>query len=924
VTARGVTIGSMGIADLRDGTPRSALPESDTLRGMAVAGTVTLVFTDLVGSTELLVALGEERFGHVRDEHDRLVMAAVECHRGRVVKHTGDGVMAAFAGAADAVSAAIEMQERIAARNAASEITLGVRIGISAGDVSTRGGDYYGVPVIEAARLCAASLGGQILASDGVRMLVGSWRTHEFVPLGDLDLKGLPALAAVAVRWSPTAPVGGPPARRVGNLPMALGRFVGRTADIAAARELVGLERLVTLVGAGGSGKTRLALEVAHHLADDYAGGGWFVELAPIADERLIAEATLTALGLQGPAGTAESAIDRLQAHLTRRPVLLVVDNCEHLVDGAARVIAQLLERCPSLHVLATSRESLRVAGEFEYPVAPLDLAEAVELLTDRTRAVRPDLTPDAYTEVFARICAAVDGLPLAIELAAARLRVLSPESVADLLDDQLRVLTHGTRARDKRQRTLRATLDWSHDLLDEDEQAVFRRLAVFAGGFRLEAAAEVIADDEIGPDRVVELVENLAERSLVRTVPSKNGSRLNMLEPIRQYAAEKLRQAGEQDWVTATHVRWVTGLARQAWQEFFVAQRTSTERLAEEHANICCALDCALQIHDHIDAARIVEAVGYAWYTVGQPDGRLWCERVLAAVPADLPAMPRAGVLVATAISSQDGLDFERSTALLTEARVLYRSVGSAVGEAWALTWLGRVAYINHPAGADTRAYFEEALELYQTTGVQAGVGWCTSFLAQAALHDGDIGRARAHAEEAERLGRSTGIGQVAAEGLRLLAMLDDLAGDLERADQRIAEVLDIHAAAGDRWQLAATHAGAAEIAAQRHDVGGAASHVLAAAELATEMRSPERVLDTVGAAAFVLHEAGHDHDAAVLLGALRGHRYWKLSQRLRLLAQTLEQEGFDAELAEGRTLEPFEALERATGSVVAVLGFN
>ncbi len=323
-----------------------------------------------------------------------------------------------FPRAGDAVAAAAEIQRRISRRNEDSEVALGVRIGLSAGDVIERAGDYHGVPVIEAARLCAAATGGQILASETVRSLVGSRGGHDFVALGELDLKGLPPLATAAVRWCDDAPVFAPSGGAKGNLPASLDRFIGRQGDLDAIRALLGERRLVTLTGTGGSGKTRLALEVARSIGAEHADGVWLVDLAPIDDEKLIAEATMAALGLRGSDAAAR---DVLRSHLGGRDTVLLVDNCEQVLDGAATLIAELLAGCPLLSVVATSREPLRVPGEAEYAVEGLGREEAAELFAERVPGRRRIDDRDA----IARICAALEGIPLALELAAAKLRVL-------------------------------------------------------------------------------------------------------------------------------------------------------------------------------------------------------------------------------------------------------------------------------------------------------------------------------------------------------------------------------------------------------------------------------------------------------------------------------------------------------------------
>jgi predicted ATPase/class 3 adenylate cyclase len=866
------------------------------------AGTLTLLFTDLVGSTESLVALGEDRYDSVRDEHEVLVAGTIAAYHGEVVKSTGDGYMAAFRWAADAVGAAAEIQRLILKRNEGSEVELGVRIGISAGDVTERAGDYQGVAAVEAARLCAAAAGSQILASETVRSLVGSRGSHDFAALGELDLKGLPPLAAVAVRWRDDAPMSVPSQESKGKLPASLDRFIGREHDVDAIRALLGEHRLVTLTGPGGSGKTRLALEVAARLISEYADGAWLVELAPIDDATLIAEATMAALELRGSGAAAR---DVLRSHLAGRESLLVVDNCEHVLEGAAPLIAELLAACPRMRVVGTSREPLRVPGEAEYAVEGLGRDEAIELFEERV----PGRSRIDDQDAIERICAALEGIPLAIELAAAKLRVLSPAQLADRLDDQLGVLARGQRTAPERQRTLRATLDWSYDLLDEDERVVFRRLGIFAGGFTQDAAEQVVADDQIPRARVIDLLEQLVERSLLTMVPGGSGTRFRLLEPVRQYAAERLDEAGEHDVLARRHLVWVRHFARQAFLEFFVAQRESTIRISEEHPNICQALEFAIGHRDGVTAAKIVDRLGWPWYTTFPPDARLWCERVLAAVPVDAPAVARAGALVATAMMLQEALQYDAALNLLLEARELYRRANSVRGEAHALSWLGRDANYRAPGSIQARTLFEEALSRYRESEVPAGAGWALFWLAEIALYAEDDDLARRRAEEAVQLGRSARISMVAAEGLRLLAILDSRAGDFENSDRRLAETLAIHEAAGGRYQLLEGHATAAELAASRGDVARAASHLAVSAEFARDMPS-ERALGLIRSAAYVAYVDDRAADAAVLFGTCLGMNPSML-KRFHTIIEDLDKQGLRDEIAEGASLSVDEAFE-------------
>jgi predicted ATPase/class 3 adenylate cyclase len=878
-------------------------------------GTVTLLFTDLVDSTKSLVALGEDRYDSVRDEHEVLVGGTMAAHHGEVVKSTGDGYMAAFPRAADAVAAAAEIQRLVSRRNEDSEVALGVRIGISAGDVVERAGDYYGVSAVEAARLCAIAAGGQILASETVRSLAGSRGGYDFVALGDLDLKGLPPLATVAVRWGDDAPVFAPSGGAKGNLPASFDRFIGRQHDVDAIRALLGEHRLVTLTGPGGSGKTRLALEVARWIAVEHADGVWLVDLARIDDETLIAEATMGALGLRsGETG----ASDALPSHLADRDTVLVFDNCEHVLGGAATVITELFAACPPLRVVATSRGPLRVPGEAEYAVEGLGRQEAIELFAARIPGQHRIDDPDAME----RICVALEGIPLALELAAAKLRVLSPAELADRLDDQLAVLTHGSRTAPERQRTLRATLDWSYDLLDDDERTMFRFLGIFVGGFTVAAAEQVVAADQIPRARVIDLLGQLVERALLTRVPGGSGTRFRLLEPVRQYAAERLGEAGERNALAQRHLDWVTHFARHAVLEFFVSQGESTVRISEEHPNICQALEFAIGNRDGATAAKIIDALGFPWYTAGQPDGRRWCERVLAVVPPDAPADTRAGALVATAMMLQGARQHDAARRLLLEARELYRNAHNVFGEAWALTWLGRDAASRSPGGAEAQTLFEEALSRYRQTDVPQGAGWCLAELAWVALQAEDFELARRRAEEAEQLARSAHIDQIVGEALRVLVFLDLRAGDFENADRRLAEMLAIQEAAGDRGQLVMAHAQAAEVGASRGDVAGAASHLTASAELARAVKASERALEwlkpLITSAAYVAYMDGRAHDSAVLFGARLGLGPLFV-KRFRPILEALEQQGLSDQIAAGSKLSADEALERAVEIVRA-----
>jgi predicted ATPase/DNA-binding SARP family transcriptional activator len=724
-------------------------------------------------------------------------------------------------------------------------------------------------------------------------------RLEEAILLQKPELDWEPPESASGTTTEPLERGAGPK----GNLPASLDRFVGRCHDLDEIPGLLGERRLVTLTGPGGSGKTRLALEVARSLGAGCGDGVWLVDFASIDDEHLIAEALMGALGLRG---TDAAARHVLRSHLARRDALLVVDNCEHVLSGAATLIAELLAACPRVRVLATSREPLRVPGEAEYLVEGLVPEEAVELLAERV----PRRDQIDETDAVKRICTALEGIPLAIELAAARLRVLSVGELADRLDDQLAALAGGTRTAPPRQRTLRATLDWSYDLLDDDERIAFRRVAIFAGGFGPEAAEAVVADDRIPRPRILNLLERLVERSLLTKVPGGPGARLRLLEPVRQYAAERLGEASERHALAQRHLKWINDFAQQALSEFFVEQREWTVRIRQEHPNISQALDFALDNGDSVLAAIIIASLCYPWREVGQPDGCRLCERVLAAVPADAPALTRANALVATAMMLQDARQYDSARTLFLEALELFRSGNHVDGEAVALQWLGGDAFYRDPASAEAKALFEESLSRYQECRLPGhGV---VARLAEIALNSEDEALARQRAEEAVHLGRSSHIGNAVAAGLRVLAILDSRAGDFESADRRLAETIAINESAGARAQLVLDHATAAELAAARGNTGRAALHLTKGANLAREMQTSERVLELVASAAYVAYTDGRADEAAVLFGARLSLSPSPIPKRFRPVLETLEQRGLHEEIAAGANLSADEALER------------
>jgi non-specific serine/threonine protein kinase len=720
------------------------------------------------------------------------------------------------------------------------------------------------------------------------------------------------------------------------TLPAATTSFVGRKRQLDELVDLLAGRRLVTLTGAGGSGKTRLALEVARRREGAHRDGVRLVELAGLGNADLVPGAVLGALGMQEPPART-SATEALCAALADRALLLVLDNCEHVVSGVAALVNAVLPACAGLHVLATSREPLRVSGEVERMVPPLDrpagsatepldrLAayDAVRLLVERGSDVRPGFRlTDGNAAAVARICAALEGIPLAIELVAARLRTQSPEQLAARLGEQLDLLTDGGRTRPDRQQTMRATLDWSHGLLTPDEQTVFRRLSIFAGGFTLEAAADVAASDGVTEAQAVDAIERLASKSLIEIDHEREEPRLRMLEPVRQYAAERLRAAGERDELVRRHLDWAVRIAVRAGLRFMSEPHQWTVRLHDEHDNLRQALEASLTGVDREAALRIAAALGYPWYAMGQPDGRAWVVRALGAA-LDAPDLLRAIALLGAGLLEENALDHSRALTYLREALALFRSCGVRAGEAWTLMAMGRAAWWIDVDGRPARAWFEEALPIFREVGEQAGIGFMLLLLTEEAYWAGDVELAASQAAEALEIGTASGILVIAGNACCQLAIHAGDRGRHAEAMRLIEQAAQAFEHAGDRYLQGTVRTVMAELACQRGEVEQALSRLSEALRLARDTQSGERMAYTLGPAVEMLWRRGRACEAASLLGAVET-RYLRHSHmapwfraHLGDVAAAVASAGLDAERIAGRSL----SLERATDLALRVV---
>jgi predicted ATPase/class 3 adenylate cyclase len=697
---------------------------------------VTYLFTDIEGSS-LLWERQRDRMGAALARHDEITRAAVEGHCGTVVKMVGDGAHAAFADPLDAIAATVELQRKLADPGATNDIALRVRCGIHVGADERRDDDFFGPSVNRAARIMGAAHGGQVLLSEAVAGVVRGLLPPGCAlrDLGSVRLRDLALPERVHQLIAPGLGDEFPPLRSLdstpNNLPLQLTSFIGREHELVAVRKLLATTRLLTLMGPGGIGKTRLSLQASSGLLDEYPAGIWFVELAPLSDARLVPQAVASVLGVREDAE--RSLVDAIRALASGRRMLLVLDNCEHVIGPCSGLVTRLLASTASLRVLASSREPLRVPGETTYTVPPLSMPtrhatltvaslqqyEAARLFIDRVLAVQPgsQLT-DRGALAVADICERLDGIPLAIELAAVHARVLSAEAIAERLIDRLRLLKRGSRTAESRQQTLRASIDWSYELLTPQERSLLRRLAVFAGDWTMDAAEAIAADEdtEVVVHDVFDLLSSLIEKSLVNRDAS--GSRYRLLNTVREYAQERLSEAGEDLATRSRHLAYYSRVVERASED----DRSPSDRfvkLETERENLFVAFESCGLVQGGAEAglrlARLLKPwlLSRGFLVLGY---RLMVEAVGRSHSQE-HALARSQVLLdAGELAFLTGR-YDAAKQHTEESLALARQIDDRAGIAKALRSLGFV-FLAYREGDAARKNFEAALVVARDLG--------------------------------------------------------------------------------------------------------------------------------------------------------------------------------------------------------------
>jgi predicted ATPase/DNA-binding SARP family transcriptional activator len=691
-------------------------------------GTVTLLMTDIESSTRLWEEHPEQMALALR-RHDVLLRNAIEGNRGYVVKTMGDAFHAVFRTAEEAAAAAIEIQQLVANEAWPASTELRVRVAVHTGHCEERDGDYYGPAVNRVARLVAIGYGGQVLLSGTTAALLEDLPERR-VALRDLGLHGLKDVGRPERVFQLTAPgleANFPPLRSLDNprlkhnIPVQTTSFVGRETEIADVISLLDRSRLVTLTGVGGSGKSRLALQVAAKVLEAFGDGVWFVELAPIADPELVAATVASALGVREEPG--RPLVDTVITAISNRRLLVVLDNCEHVLDACPNFADLLVRSCPNLGLIVTSREPLGIDGEQLYRVPSLSLPEAdeapdpevainfdaVQLFVDRAKAhVSTFVLDQAQVSAVVSLCQRLDGMPLAIELAAAWVPSLSVADIETRLDDRFRLLTKGRRTALPRQQTLRALIDWSYDALTSKEQSLLRRLSVFAGGWDLQTCQSVCSSSGPAEPDVLGVMSSLVSKSLVQAEPTAEGLRYGLLETIRQYGAERLVEAGsrERRSTHSAHADVFLGFVERGAAELRGPEQVRwIDRLDQEYENIRSALSHLSELGRNHDVLRMCIALKRFWIRRGYVNEGL--QLVDAALVQDdtEDRQLRAAALITAGRLANETRRVRRSQTFLTEALELARQADDA--------WLTSAALIQLAYASGDQGDYGSAVQL-------------------------------------------------------------------------------------------------------------------------------------------------------------------------------------------------------------------
>jgi predicted ATPase/class 3 adenylate cyclase len=917
------------------------------------SGTVTFLFTDIEGSTERWERHRAEMQNAVR-RHEEIMRAAIAAHDGYVFKTVGDAFCATFRTAPEAIAAALDAQRALSAEDFSAVEGLKVRMAIHTGLSYERSGDYFGPTVNRVSRLLSIGHGGQVLISGTTADLAQGEMPPKttFRDLGSQRLKDLAQPEQVYQLVAPELAQDFPPLRSLdalpNNLPLQITSFVGRDAEIAALKDRLAHTRLLTLVGSGGVGKTRLALQVGADVLDQYEDGVWLVEFAPLSDADLTPSVLAGVLGVTEVAN--RSLVDSIVYWLKLKRALLILDNCEHVLEAAAKLVDSILRGCPNVRVVVASRQALGIDGETVHRVASLAVPEQIDGLTARdaleyesialfveraSAAVEDFKLTDANAKTVAHICRRLDGIALALELAAPRLKALTIDQLSDNLNERFRLLTGGKRTSLQRQQTMRALIDWSYDLLSETEKTLLRRVAIFGGGWTLEAAREVCADEHIESWDVVDLLTSLVDKSLVVAELQGTSPRYRLLESTREYALEKLEVSVERQAMARKHAEFFLRMAERADRVLGTMPRqTWLAPLELETENFRGALTWAIaERHDILLGCRLTGALEGMWLEAGlEAEGYKWIGAALAAGET-IPEACTARLYLALAIVQ--GYEGGVAYPAAQKAVALYERLGDQRGLAQARLALTN-ALVRMGRSSESKEPLQQALETFRELGDAWGIARCLDrqLLRYIDFSDTDANRkvtdpdqveaARKVGAEALSFYQARGDDAGCDRVLANLAELEFSAGNPERAVQYAEEALAIDMRLKRKSNLAISYNNLAAYRTALDQLDRARQDARAGVRAAREAQSSPMVAVGIQHLALIGGLRGQSERAAQLLGYVNAmyrnignHREPTEAQSYERLMKVLGEQLNDAQLerllAQGESMIEEQAIEEA-----------
>jgi predicted ATPase/class 3 adenylate cyclase len=916
-----------------------------------VSKLITFLFTDLENSTQLW-----EKHPHdmqqISARHDTLMRDVIDQHNGRVVKTTGDGFHAAFESPADGVAAALIGQQKLASEHWPSTTgSFKVRMGLHTGESQERDGDYYGLEVNLAARIMGLGYGGQILLSEVTKKLVERSLPPDstLTDLGEHRLKGIAPVERIFQLCHPDQISDFPPLKSLAifkhNLPRQTSPFIGRKGELMEIVRLLKETPLLTLLGPGGTGKTRLMLQAAEEVIDDYPDGVWLIELAPVTDPDLVSERVAAALNVQEQPG--RSLITTLTSNLRTKHLLLLFDNVEHLVCECAELAEHLLQHCPSINILVTGRESLFIEGETTLQIPSLSLppkgittpemianSEAVQLFIARAQAIRPDylVTPENSTAIV-EIVHRLDGIPLALELAAARLRVMSVEQIAARLADRFRLLTGGRRTALPRQQTLQALIDWSWNLLDEQEQSLLRRLSVFSGGWTLEAAQAVACNNGFGEFDIIDLLDHLINKSLVNVEHLSNGDiRYNMLESILQYARDRLFEAGEGNDLRNRHAEYIVTFGEAASSAVEGPDALAwLERLLQETNNASAAREWVLE--SRLDLALRMTGVSMLVqrYWLFSTEGYRWLEKVVElarlhpSIKTDLEyrrGLASAVITLGSSIFLRGNSDQARP--VLKDGIALAKETGVVRPLVYGLVML-LILSLNSDDLETAEIVAEEALDLSRRHNLDFLRQMTLGYYLPVFASQGKYEQAQTYMEEAIRLAHQLGNPWMIAMACYLSGRVKESFANWSEAEVSYTKAATLFESVRDQRFAEISRSHAAHMKRKSGDLTGAEEMYLRTITDFYEIGHTSAVAHQLECMGFIAESQDKYIRAAQLLGAAhamreaiksirRPHEQYEFEQALEHLAEAIGDNALDAAFSEGQQMSVDDVIFLAT----------